>query len=293
MALTFEPIRMDLQQAYQQRFKESDVPASDYSFINLWGWAEEYGLNWAWTEHLTWIRQSRPHPHYWAPVGNWRAIDWQACLAQAPIRDAEFIRVPEALSQTWQAEMKDRIRIEETRGQWDYLYAIQDLVSLSGNRYHKKKNLVNQFSTAYHYRYLPFGPEMVERALAMQADWCTWKDCEASDTLAAENRVITRVLNRWNDFPGLTGGALLVEEEMVSYTIAEPLSGESIVIHFEKGNPEYKGSYQAINQMFLSQLKGQYKWVNREQDIDDPGLRKAKLSYHPVDFIRKNRVLVS
>jgi hypothetical protein len=283
---------MDLQKAYQQRFIDSGVSASDYSFINLWGWAEEYGLNWAWTDDLTWIRQSRPYPRYWAPVGNWRRIDWKACLANAQIQDADFIRVPEALSQIWRIELKDRIRIEETRGQWDYLYAIQDLVTLSGNRYHKKKNLVNQFSNSYQYRYLPFGPEMIERALAMQADWCTWKDCEAFETLAAENRVITKVMNRWNDFAGLTGGAILVEEEMVSYTIAETLFGESIVIHFEKGNPEYKGSYQAINQMFLAQLADEYKWVNREQDIDDQGLRKAKLSYHPVDFIRKNRVLI-
>jgi hypothetical protein len=292
MSLAFESIRLDLQRDYHQRFTESAVPASDYSFINLWGWAEEYGLEWAWTEQVTWIRQSRPHPRYWAPMGNWRHIDWQACFNQARIKDAEFIRVPEALSQIWQAQLTDRLRIEEDRGQWDYLYAIEDLIALSGNRYHKKKNLINQFRNAYSYNYLAFGPEMVERAQVMQSDWCAWKDCEASDTLAAENRVITKVLNRWNDFPHLTGGALLVEGKMVAYTIAEPLFNESIVIHFEKGNPDYKGSYQAMNQMFLAQLKGPYRWVNREQDIDDLGLRKAKLSYQPVEFICKDRIWV-
>ncbi len=55
----------------------------------------------------------------------------------------------------------------------------------------------------------------------------------------------------------------------------------------EKGGPEYKGVYQANNQMFLEHSgKGLVK-VNREQDLNDEGLRKAKLSYHPVDFIKK------
>ena len=63
-----------------------------------------------------------------------------------------------------------------------------------------------------------------------------------------------------------------------------------LVIHFEKGNPDYKGVYQTINQMFLETLSGRYPTVNREQDLDDPGLRKAKLSYHPIGFQKKFKV---
>ena len=42
--------------------------------------------------------------------------------------------------------------------------------------------------------------------------------------------------------------------------------------------------------MFLEDAGSAYKIVNREQDLDDAGLRKAKQSYHPVDFIKKYRV---
>ncbi|MFZ0484981.1 MAG: phosphatidylglycerol lysyltransferase domain-containing protein, partial [Desulfobacterales bacterium] len=75
--------------------------------------------------------------------------------------------------------------------------------------------------------------------------------------------------------------------------IAEQLSQDTIVIHFEKGNPDYKGAYQAINQMFLEHNGEQFDFVNREQDLGDEGLRKAKLSYHPVDFVKKYRVLLN
>jgi hypothetical protein len=79
----------------------------------------------------------------------------------------------------------------------------------------------------------------------------------------------------------------MVEDIIVAYTIAEPLDEETVVIHFEKGCPAHKGIYQAINQMFLESLEGRFRLVNREQDLGDPGLRKAKLSYHPVAYNKK------
>jgi hypothetical protein len=82
----------------------------------------------------------------------------------------------------------------------------------------------------------------------------------------------------------------MADGAMVAYTVAERLTADSIVIHFEKGDTQYKGIYQAINQMFLAHSAPDFALVNREQDLNDDGLRKAKLSYHPVDFIHKYRV---
>lgn len=80
---------------------------------------------------------------------------------------------------------------------------------------------------------------------------------------------------------------------MVAYTVSEPLAPDSLLIHFEKGDAEYKGVYQAINQIFLARQGKGFMRVNREQDLGDKGLRKAKLSYHPVDYSRKYNVVIS
>ncbi len=79
---------------------------------------------------------------------------------------------------------------------------------------------------------------------------------------------------------------------MAAYTVAEALTDKMVVIHFEKGDTRFKGIYQAINQMFLAHLATHFSLVNREQDLDDTGLRKAKQSYLPVDFLRKYRVVL-
>ena len=181
------------------------------------------------------------------------------------------------------------LRIEEDRANWDYIYDVKELVTLRGNRFHKKKNLLNQFKKQNTYHYEPFSAAMIDQALALQDDWCTWRDCEDSDVLSAENRAIQRVFVYWDRFPELLGGAIMVEDLIVAYTIAEPLDQDTVVIHFEKGCPAHKGIYQAINQMFLESLEGRFHYVNREQDLGDEGLRKAKLSYHPVTFNQKYR----
>jgi len=290
MVLNFKPISLEKQSEYSKYFEKCPQKASDYSFVNLWGWAKEYGLDWAWTDNLVWIRQSIPEILYWAPVGPWDGVDWMSCFNEFSGKQAPFIRIPEKLLLTWKESYGDRIAIEEERGSWDYLYSISELIELKGKRFHKKRNLLNQFTKNYNFQFIPFGTEAIHMAMTMQEDWCTWRDCESSDVLAAENNAISRVLNSWEKLGGLIGGAIIVNETMAAYTVAESLSADMLLIHFEKGNTDFKGVYQAINQLFLENSGKNYEIVNREQDLGDEGLRKAKLSYHPVDFIKKYRV---
>ncbi len=127
----------------------------------------------------------------------------------------------------------------------------------------------------------------------MQLDWYRWQEeNNHSDALVAENKAIAKVLKEMDTIRNLTGGTLRVDNRIIAYTIAEPLGDDTIVIHFEKGNTYFKGVYQAINQMFLENNASDKKFVNREQDLGEPGLRKAKLSYNPIDFMKKYEITV-
>jgi hypothetical protein len=290
MVLAYKPIGLSDQAAYQARLARCPEATSDYSFLNLWAWAPAYGLEWAWTDDLVCPRQIWPKAAFWAPVGDWHSVDWPMFFDEGSFSKPVFIRVPEPLVLRWQSIFGDRVIISEDRDQFDYLYKAEDLIGLKGNRYHKKKNLVRQFEKLYNYQYVRMTPDMVEQAKALQEDWCVWRDCDSEDQLVAENQAIARTLVRWGYFSGVLGGCLLVDGRMAAYTIAERMFDDTLIVHFEKGNADIKGVYQAMNQKFLEHEAENITWVNREQDLGDEGLRKSKESYHPARFLKKYRV---
>ncbi|MGE4296750.1 MAG: DUF2156 domain-containing protein [Desulfovibrionaceae bacterium] len=286
----FEPVSAGRFREYRERFATTPQKVSDYSFANIWGWAEHYGLEWSWGQTCVFIRQTKPRLLYWAPVGPWHGPDWTMCPHVTTIN--EFTRVPEELALLWKAQMGDRCVLEEARGHWDYVYRVEDLAELKGNKFHRKKNQVNQFRKNYLFEYRDLTTDCIEETLDMQHEWIKWQELEDSAPLLAENQAIARVLQGWDRFDMLLGGALRINDEMVAYTVAEPLTDDTLVIHFEKGKPGVKGVYQAINQMFLHEAGARYALVNREQDLDDEGLRKAKMSYYPDHFMKKYNVRI-
>jgi len=287
-----EPVSLNKQNTYMDYLSKMPEKTSDYSFVNISGWSEAYQLTWSFTDQLIWLKQKQPEPLFWAPVGNWHHVDWQSMFQQMNL-PVSFTRIPEKLLDIWKNVGDVSLDIVEERDHWDYVYSATDLIHLKGNRYHKKKNLLNQFLKKYDYQYFSLNVERTDEALAMQEDWCTWRDCESDKTLASENNAIANVLDAYRSFDNICGGVIFVNQLITAYTVAEYFSDDMIIIHFEKGCPMYKGAYQAINQLFLSHDANGFQWVNREQDLGDPGLRKAKMTYHPSYFLKKFSVKVN
>ena len=287
----YTPISLNGMEQYLALLGLNKTQASDYSFANIWGWAPHYGLEWRFDGTLCWIRQTRHGSCYWAPVGPWDKVqDWRALPEMAS--GSQLIRVPNSLCELWSVALEDSVTIEEARGQWDYLYLSSELATLSGNKFHKKKNLLNQFLKGYEYEYRSLSVNCVETVLNMQTEWCRWRDCESSEALLAENDAVARVLAHWNEIPGLCGGIIRIDGVPVAYTLAEPLNHDTLIIHFEKAANGIKGVYQAINYLFCNDVGVNFTYINREQDLDDEGLRQAKLSYNPTDFSKKCAVVV-
>ena len=115
MTLEFEPIQLEKQQDYTKLLALCPQVASDYSFFNLWAWAEDYGLQWAWDDKLIWIKQTYPETVFWAPVGPWETVEWKKWFGNDNSRRLRFIRVPEKLAEIWRKNMGDLAAIAEER----------------------------------------------------------------------------------------------------------------------------------------------------------------------------------
>jgi hypothetical protein len=173
---------------------------------------------------------------------------------------------------------------EEDRDSFDYLYSLRDLADLPGKRFHKKRNLVRAFVGSYRYEGRPLLEEYQPQARAVLEGWRRGRP-EPGDYEAADEAL------RLSEELGLCGCLYYVEGSPAAYVLGEELAwGRMYAIHFEKALAEYKGLYQFVNQSFAAILPEDYELINREQDLGDPGLRQAKLSYRPVDFVRKYTV---
>lgn len=167
----------------------------------------------------------------------------------------------------------------------DYLYRTAELAELPGKRFHKKRNHVNGFRNAYSHTERPLGRDTVHDALAVLDGWRAERDTDGDYRPSREALELYREL-------GLSGLVVYVDGTPVAYALGEPLpNGDSYVVHCEKALGGYRGVYQYVNSALAATLVGRYTYINREQDLGDPGLRQAKLTYRPVGFVEKFRVV--
>ncbi len=171
--------------------------------------------------------------------------------------------------------------LKEDRDNFDYLYGREDLARLSGRKFHRKKNLVNLFTGAYRHEVRPLTDEYIPDALGILESWGAER---ASDDYEAAKEALSLC-----DSLQLCGFIYYVEGRPSAYILGEELKKDTFVIHFEKGAGEFKGLLQFVNKSFSEALPDRYRIINREQDLGDKGLRKSKMSYRPIGFVKKYR----
>jgi hypothetical protein len=174
------------------------------------------------------------------------------------------------------------VALSEDRDNFDYLYFRKDLAELSGKKYHKKKNLVNQFVNAYAGREeRQLTPALIPQAVEILERWRQDKGEDGDYRAAREALELFETLK-------LRGAVYYVEGRPAAYCLGESIAkGRMFAIHFEKAVDEYKGIYQFMNQAFAAALPRFFTYINREQDLGDEGLRQAKMTYRPAGFVQK------
>lgn len=172
------------------------------------------------------------------------------------------------------------------RDYFDYIYLRQDLAELKGKYLQAKRNHVNKFRKTYNYRYEPLTSSLIPRCLELEEKWCEEHGCDEEESLENERKALNYALKHFDEL-GLIGGTLWVDEEIVAFTYGAPINGNTFGSHIEKANAKVDGAYAVINQEFARHLPEHFTYVNREEDLGIPGLRKAKLSYHPEILLEK------
>ena len=264
----------------------------EYSFANLCIWGRQrvhFGEN-----YLTLFSQFDRSSVYPFPVGKG---DLKPVL-DAIIHDARRRGIPCRISAMSKADCEalealypGQFQFHSDRDGFDYVYRIEDLATLKGKRYQSKRNYVNRFWAAHpDCQIVPITRKNLSMVWDLATQWFAQRQkVDPLADLVLEEVALDRTIRGWEDL-GFEGLMLVEGGKPLAMAIGSPLSEKVFDIHFEKALDTADGAYAAINQAFAAYLQEKYpalQFLNREDDLGIPGLRKAKLSYHPDHLAEK------
>lgn len=172
----------------------------------------------------------------------------------------------------------------------DYIYRTSDLTDLPGKKYHAKRNHLARFEETDCVFSLITDNDTDECILFTTKEYN--ERSEAGDySFIAEQYAINAYFNYYHEL-GLTGGIIRRGGEIVALTIGEKLNSDTFCVHIEKADRSVNGIYAGINNAFAKAAASGCEYINREEDLGIEGLRRSKLSYHPVFLLDKYTAVI-
>lgn len=282
----FAPISLSQRSELHPWFQQLRAGLSEFTFSNIWLFRHTYDY------HLSRFAEGQ-----YILTGTKRGKSFFSCpwgLPEKSVVDELFSKhdylknLNAAQVEACGAQLAEwGYEVREDRDNWDYLYDSREMATLEGKKFHKKRNHIHQFQAAYptgfEGRDMDSSDRDTQETLELLARWQAPRE-DKSDYLPSKDAIIHR------DELELKGRIWTLNGQTVAFAQGEPTANGAFTIHFEKAMGELRGIYQTIFLDWANLLKETWPLINREQDLGEPGLRQAKETYRPVDFVRKYQV---
>lgn len=315
MPLSFKPIALESRSEILGFLQNDHFSIADISFGNLYIWKHAREISYT-TYASTLLIQTRyagQTPYFFFPIAGDESSKLEALsalesYAQANGYPLHFERV-EARNLPLLRQAFPTISIEPTPDHFDYVYSVEELLHLSGRKFHKKKNHLNSFLQRYEWELESITQANAKELAKVARIWLDSNPAK-SDDLELEYLGICAALESFDKL-GLQGVAVRAREKItlgsndidpalleshalpiIAFSFGEAINDEMAVIHIEKAAPNIIGAYQIINQQLLARCFSSLRYANREEDLGIPGLRQAKRGYNPVFMVEKFRAIL-
>ncbi|GIM28873.1 hypothetical protein CPJCM30710_15390 [Clostridium polyendosporum] len=267
----------------------------EYSFLTLYMWKDACDIQYAIYKDVLIIKKKdfQGDYHFMQPLGyskeNLREII-EVLKKYREENDMKYLF--KDLEENFIHEIKglfhkiNDICIKEDRDNFDYLYEAKKLMSFAGKKLHGKKNHYNFFVKNYNYEVVEINSEKVINDVIEVAEKWYDENEEKDCKLYYELQAIKNVVNNMNILK-VNGIAVYVDEKLSAFSLGEKLNEDLAVIHIEKGDKNIRGIYSFIAKTFIDKCFNNVHIINREQDLGIEGLRKSKMSYHPLKLEKK------
>ena len=292
MKIEFRDITKEDKKIFDKYLRLTYHENSAFNFTNFYMWRKYYQARWAVDDDVLFVRYGN---NFLQPFCAADKVEGavRKIVDEYKKNPAEYIFINAEKNFVEQLEKISDLNFEflPQRDRFDYVYSTQDLINLSGRKYHQKKNAVNSFRNSYPgAQYVSdFTDEIKKLCVERMNIWYTEHDLKEYPALPFERGAILELLDDF-DFFDIKGGAILLAGKVIAFSFGEQLNEDTAVIHIEKADFDVKGAYASINQQFAANEWSQMKFINREEDLGIASIRSTKESYRPVKMIEKFHV---
>ncbi len=287
--LKFRDIEIKDYEKVSQLFIASGIENCEHCFSTMLIWSKRHDVKIAVEQNTVFMRSfGKEHVWYLYPRGDMdkkQAIE--KIIADADGKKISIYGIDESNALFMQNEFGGLFNVTEDRDGSDYLYKTEDLATLKGKNYQKKRNHVSRFVRENpDYKFIKITEENIPQAKQFLYDWCNRYNADNSWDLVSEQQGIELLLDNF-DYLNLLGAMIETDGNIVSLSIAAPINENMVDVLVEKAYHDVNGAYAIINRDFAANCFGSFQLINREDDMGMENLRKAKLSYFPYEIRKK------
>jgi hypothetical protein len=292
----FKPVSLSDRDLFIKHYERFPQVHSDNTFTNMVCWNHYAHYKYACIEdNIVLSTTLDGRTRYRPPIGprNPDLLVDLMRLATKSMDDIPFL-ILDMETKEWISELYPDLKLYPERKYFDYVYRASDLAELPGKKYLTIRHQLNQFQRTCSPLVEPITKDNVKDVLDFLDKWCDWKDCDSDPVLANEKEAVLFAIAHYDELK-LSGLVVKVEGKVGAMSIFEGLNKDTALVHFEKGLPDCKGIYRAINTETARILAKHYVYINRESDMGVAGIREAKTRYHPdhmveVYFIKREEL---
>lgn len=264
-------------------------PYSDFEFASLWAWNVKEEIQWclcgtALVVRFTDYNTGQPFFTFLGKGAVSALAEELLALSAAEGYGATLAMVPEISARSVDA---GRFCIQEAREHFDYIYELDRYVTYAGRKLKARRNFLNGFLKQYP-GYTAETLDLSSPRVRSEIDdlWSRWQHNRGSEN-PNERRAYERFLLASSRFDCVVTG-VFVEGALAAFNITALMPGVCGNALFEKADTRFHGIYPALmHEVAMSLLSRGRKQLNYEQDLGIESLRRAKLAFDPVNFLKK------
>ena len=282
----YGPIELEDKEVFDKHYEKHPPVHSDNVFTTMISWKDYANYCYTFLEgNLLIMSKIENRIQLRPPSGKLNRNVFDQILKLAKKQEFEHpVGVIDNSTKEWIEINYPKLELSPNREYFDYVYLSSDLANLEGSDYRKIRNRLNKFNKNIEHSFEEINEENFSEVRKFLKRWCLWRDCDSDPILESEKKAILYSMEHFFDLK-LSGIAIRIHDNIESISVYEKMNPETVIVHYEKGSPDYDGIYKAVNQETAKIVQKYAKYINRESDMGIDGLRKAKMSYRPHHFI--------